>query len=222
MHLICTPYSYIHCFLYHTVADAWSRRSGKDTAERAERILNRMILNYQSTKNKSIRPDVISFTSVIKAYVDHPDGGNKALEMLDEMNKQVQQGNVKAQPDAKTIAIAMDACAKSGLIDDASRLLDNVKDGDKNRVMFNTLISACKLQGRGDRAEELLRKMIDLSNKGFKKCSPDATTYSLCVFAVSIFRIDSSGSSTLGTKKISQSQLSCSGVLQWMSQVSND
>jgi len=168
---------------YNLVADAWSRRSGKDTAECAERILNRMILNYQSTKNKSIRPDVISFTSVIKAFVDHPDGGNKALEMLNEMNKQVQQGNVKAQPDAKTIAIAMDACAKSGLIDDASRLLDDVKDGDKNRVMFNTLISACKLQGRGDRAEELLRKMIDLSNKGFKKCSPDATTYSLCVFA---------------------------------------
>ena len=72
-----------------------------------------MILNYQSTKNKSIRPDVISFTSVIKAYVDHPDGGNKGLEMLNEMNKQVQQGNVKAQPDAKTIAIAMEACAKS-------------------------------------------------------------------------------------------------------------
>ena len=178
------------CIIQYQVTDAWSRRSGKDTAERAERILNRMILNYQSTKNKSIRPDVISFTSVIKAYVDHPNGGSKALEMLDEMNKQVQEGNVRAQPDAKTIAIAMDACAKSGLLDDASRLLDDVKDGDKNRVMFNTLISACKLQGRGDKAEELLRKMIDLSNKGLKKCSPDATTYSLCVFAVSILCLE--------------------------------
>lgn len=138
---------------------------------------------YELTKIKSLRPDVISFTSVIKAYVGHPKGGQKALEMLKEMEQQCREGNVRAKADSKTIAIAIDACVKSGLIDDASRLLDEVEDQHKSAVMFNTLITAFK--GRGSEAEALLRKMTHLSNKGYRKCAPDSTTYALCISAVS-------------------------------------
>lgn len=169
----------LNCYL---VIDAWSRRSGEDTAERAERILDRMMDKYNQTKNKSLRPDVISFTSVIKAYVGRPDGGHKALEMLKEMEGQCREGNFQAKPDAKTMAISIDACVKSGLVDDASRLLEEVEDKYKSTVMFNTLISA--LKGRGSEAEALLRNMIQLSDNGFRKCSPDSTTYALCISAV--------------------------------------
>lgn len=173
-------------YAFTQVIDAWSRRTGEDNAERAQEILNRMIRNYQLTNNQSLRPDVISFSSAMKAWVGHRIGGRKALEMLEEMKKQCREGNTKATPDSMTIAIAIDACAKSGLLDDAAYLLDRVEDKKKTRVMFNTLLSAYKHQeDRGNEAEALLRKMIDLSNKGFNSCSPDATTYSLCISAVS-------------------------------------
>lgn len=167
--------------------DAWSRRSGSDTVERAESIIDRMMKNYELTNNESLRPDVISFTSVMKAYVSHPDGGHKALKLLNEMNMHVNAGNIKAKPDSKTIAIAMDACVKNGLLSDALRIMDDLDDKSKTRVMFNTLLSAYKFQGRGAEAEELLRKMIDLSKRGFRDCAPDSTTYALCIYAVSVF-----------------------------------
>jgi pentatricopeptide repeat protein len=144
-----------------------------------------MIENYRLTNNNSLRPDVISFTAVIKSYVGRPDGGRKALELLQEMEIEVRDGNVRAKPDAQAISIAMDACIKSGLLDDASRLLDDMDDSKKNRVMFNTLISAYKQEGNGDKAEAILRKMIDLSKAEYKNCSPDSTTYAMCIYAVS-------------------------------------
>jgi pentatricopeptide repeat protein len=167
------------------VIDAWSRRSGKDTAQRAEKVLDRMIQHYELTGNKLLRPDVISFTSVMKAYVGHPNGGKKVVKMLEEMNKQCKEGNLQAKADAKTISVAIDACVKSGLVEDASRLLNEVEDKYKNIVMVNTLLSAYK--GHGSQGEALLRKMIDLSNQGYSNCSPDSTTYALCISAVSIY-----------------------------------
>lgn len=170
---------------YAEVIDAWSRRSGNDTVKRAESIIDRMVKNYELTKNESLRPDVISFTSLMKAFVTHRDGGNKALKLLEEMNMHVKAGNIKAKPDSTTIAIAMDACVKNGLLNDASRIMNDVDDKSKTRVMFNTLLSTYKFQGRGAEAEEMLRNMIDLSERGFRMCAPDSTTYACCIYAVS-------------------------------------
>ncbi|KAL3798151.1 hypothetical protein HJC23_005712 [Cyclotella cryptica] len=165
------------------VIDAWSRRSGKDAAERAENTLHRMLRNYELTNNKSLRPDVISYTALMKSYVNRPNGGDKALELLREMDKQYRDGNTRAKADAQAISIAIDACVKSGLLDEALSLLDDVEDSKKNRVMFNTLISAYKLEGRGEKAEVLLRRMDNLSKAGYRSCSPDSTSYAMCIYA---------------------------------------
>lgn len=148
-----------------------------------------MIEKYRLTKNNSLRPDVISFTSTIKAWVGHIDGGSKALEILNEMYKQHENGNIRAIPDTKALSIAMDACVRSNLLEDASRILDSVDDKQKSRVMFNTLISAYKFSGQCEEAETLLRKMKILSNNGFSNCSPDSTTYAMCISAVSLLGI---------------------------------
>jgi len=169
---------------YNLVIDAWSRRQGNVTADRAKNILRRLESNYQLTNNSSLRPDVISYTGVMKAYVNHPDGGKKALEILDEMNDQYRDGNARARPDMKCISVAMDACAKSGLTSEAERLLNDIDDSKKNCLMFNTIISGYTSEGRGSEADAVLRRMISLSeNEGWERCSPDLISYTLCLRA---------------------------------------
>jgi len=176
---------------YNSVIDAWSRRTGTDTAERAEIILRRLVKNYQLTSNRFLMPDVITYTGVIKAYVNRPDGGKKALEILDEMNGQYKDGNNKARPDIQALAVAMDACAKSGLTSEADSILDGIDDSMKSEVLFNTIISGYKKEGRGNEAEFILRKMIRLEKDGYDRCRPDMITYAQVIEAVSIiFQVD--------------------------------
>jgi pentatricopeptide repeat protein len=172
------------------VIDAWSRRPGKDTAERAEQILRRLVNNYRVTNNRFLVPDVITYTGVMKAYVNRPDGGKKALEILEEMNDQYRDGNRRARPDIQALAVAMDACAKSGLTSEAERILDGIDDSKKSEVLFNTLISGYKREGRGHEAEALLRRMISLKESGWDRCSPDMITYALCIEAVSVLLLN--------------------------------
>ena len=167
------------------VIDAWSRRSGNDVAERAERVLRRLVNNYERTNNKFLRPDVISYSAAMKACVSHPNGGEKALKILEEMNNQYRDGNIKARPDTQALAVAIDACAKSGLTTEAERILNDVDDSKKHNVLFNTIMSGYKSEGRGKEAEAVLRRMIRLEDAGNNRCSPDMISYSLCIEAVS-------------------------------------
>ena len=171
--------------VYNLVIDAWSRRSGSDTAERAEQVLERLLNNYHQTKNRFLRPDVITYTNVMKAFVNHPNGGDKAIKILEDMNNQYRDGNIRAKPDIKALSVAMDACSKNGMTIEAERILNDVDDERKNNIMFNTIITGYKSEGLGDKAEALLRRMIRLENAGFRRCSPDRISYASCIEAVS-------------------------------------
>ncbi|KAL7454226.1 hypothetical protein ACHAWC_005850, partial [Mediolabrus comicus] len=168
--------------VYNQVIDAWSRRS---EPARAEQVLRRMKDNYLITNNEWLRPDVISYTGVMKAYVNNPMGGEKALELLDEMRNECANGNRRAKPDTKAFAVAMHACIKSGRSADAERIFSGIDDAEKTTVMFNTVLTGYKNEGRGDEAENLLRKMIALNEEGINNCFPNTLTYSLCIDALS-------------------------------------
>lgn len=121
----------------------------------------------------------------MKAYVNHPHGGDKALAVLKEMYDQYRSGNAKAKPDIRALAVAMDACAKSGLTSEAEKILSDVPDSQKSEVLFNTVISGYKSEGRGLEAEAVLRRMISLDKSGLHRCAPDIISFSLCIMAVS-------------------------------------
>lgn len=167
--------------VYNQVIDAWSRRS---SPTRAENVLRRMMNNYVITGNEHMRPDAISYTGVIKAYVNSPVGGEKALELLDEMKNEYMNGNRGAKPDAKAIGVAIDACIKSGLSIEAERIFSDVDNSEKSIVMFNTILTGYKNEGRCYEAEHMLRKMITLSDEGHANCSPNVLTYCLCIVAL--------------------------------------
>lgn len=177
--------------VYNQVIDAWSRRSSQNhevgtmAGNRAENVLRRMMDNSRNTGNEHMRPDVISYTGVIKAYIDSPVGGEKALELLDEMNNEYMNGNRGAKPDTKAKSVVIDACIKSGLSTEALQLFSGIDDSEKSIVMFNTILTAYKNEGRCYEAESILRNMIALSEEGHRHCSPNTLSYYLCIVALS-------------------------------------
>ena len=122
----------------------------------------------------------------MKAYVKQPDGGKKSLEILEEMNDQCRNGNIDAKPDSRAIAVAIDACTRSGLTLEAARLVNQIHDSGKTQIMFNTIMTGYKDEGRGHETEAVLRRMIELSDAGYTNCSPDFVSYGLCIDAVSV------------------------------------
>ena len=48
------------------------------------------------TNNNFLQPDVITFTAVMKAYVNKEYGGKKALSILEEMKRQLEYWKSKA------------------------------------------------------------------------------------------------------------------------------
>ncbi|KAL7498203.1 hypothetical protein ACHAWT_006156 [Skeletonema menzelii] len=185
------PNNRLSNIVYNQVIDAWSRRSlpkneaGTVAGTRAENVLLRMMDNFRITGNEQMRPDVISYTGVIKAYINSPIGGVKALELLDEMNDECMNGNRGAKPDNKAKSVVIDACIKSGLLTEAFRIFSGIDDSEKSIVMFNTILTGYKNEGRCHEAESVLRKMISLSDEGYPNCSPNTLSYYLCIFALS-------------------------------------
>ncbi|KAL7470325.1 hypothetical protein ACHAXS_010558 [Conticribra weissflogii] len=169
--------------VYNLVIDAWSRRIGPNSGVRANRVLRRMVENYNKTKNPSLRPDVISYTGVMKAYVNHPNGGEEALKILHEMKEQFNSGNANAKPDFKAYAVAIDACVRSGLLREAESLLDELDDSAKNQTVFNTVMNGYRMEGRGQEAESVLKRMIELEDRGYRRCSPNSVSFGVCMEA---------------------------------------
>lgn len=125
----------------------------------------------------------------MKAYVTHPDGGKEALQILDEMKEQFKNGNVNAKPDFKAYAVAIDACVRNGLSIEAERLLDELDDSAKNQTIFNTVMNGYRIEGRGQEAETVLKRMIELADSGYRRCSPNSVSFGVCMEAVRLFKI---------------------------------
>ncbi len=120
----------------------------------------------------------------MKAYVNHPNGGEEALKILHEMKEQFNSGNANAKPDFKAYAVAIDACVRSGLLREAESLLDELDDSAKNQTVFNTVMNGYRMEGRGQEAESVLKRMIELEDRGYRRCSPNSVSFGVCMEAV--------------------------------------
>jgi len=191
--------------LFGAVIDAWARANNEqESAEHAEGLLDeaeKLFLNSQSSNPKERLSNIV-YNQVIDAwsrrlsptraekvlrrmYESSPLGGEKALELLDEMNYEYMNGNRGAKPDTKAIAVVIDVCIKSGLSTEAERIFSGTDDSEKSTVLFNTILTGYKDEGRHLEAENLLRKMKTLSDEGYTQCSPNLLTYYLCIGALS-------------------------------------
>ena len=118
--------------VYSSVINCWSKSDRIEGPKRALDILTTMITKYDdfvssssteddegsnninnNINNNNVRPDTITFNSVMNAYAKRGDimGCNKVFDI---MKKEYRRGNINAKSDVRTCNILIDAWSKSG------------------------------------------------------------------------------------------------------------
>jgi len=175
----------------------------KERAIRAEDLLRQMENLYRENPegNKSVKPDVVSYSSVVSAYAKASMWGEegcalKALEILKMMEELYEGGEEGVKPNKRTYTAVINAFARTGQPENAEMILSNMKrryelSGDvslkPDTICFTSTIDAYAKKGgeeAAERAENLLHEMENLYNMGDKDVKPNTRTYSAVITAM--------------------------------------
>ncbi len=169
-----------------------------DSGDRSEALLNAMLKQYDATGDPDVRPDGITFNSVMHAIAnsDRADGPQRAMRLLERMKAM----GGRTKPDIISYNSVLNAFAKSGGTRSASRAeemlhkLENSYDESRKKTStswdvcpdlysYNIVISAWANCGNANRAVALLDRMAHRTKEGTANLSPDATTYNSVLHA---------------------------------------
>eukprot|EP00986_Skeletonema_menzelii_P020356 scaffold30947_cov148-Skeletonema_menzelii.AAC.1 len=186
---------------------AWARCTRKDSAKRAQALLDQMLHLYSSENNQDgkwdhIKPNKISYNSVITAWARSNERGSarQAEELLRNMydfynNESGLDPNCK--PDARSFNAVINAVARSRdkncadrakfLLDEMGRLYNEGNDDLlPDALTFGAIINAYANSleaGASDKAAQLLMHMESLYSMGFEQAKPTTFVYNACMNA---------------------------------------
>jgi hypothetical protein len=186
---------------------AWARCTRKDSAKRAQALLDQMLHLYSSQTNEDgkwdhVKPNKISYNSVITAWARSTERGSarKAEELLRGMYDFYNNESgldIECKPDARSFNAVINAVARSrdkNCADRAKFLLDEMgrlyNEGDSDllpdALTFGAIINAYANSleaGAGDKAAQLLMHMESLYQMGFENAKPTTFVYNACMNA---------------------------------------
>ncbi|CAB9528925.1 Pentatricopeptide repeat-containing protein [Seminavis robusta] len=180
---------------FNAVLNAWAQ---KGAAREAEAVMNKMTQCCRSGVYKQVQPNAFSFNCTIHAWAksNHPKSSERALELLQEMERQSSQepDSFSLRPTARTYTSVINALAKNGKAQMAEEMLLKMhRAADKgnsllmpNWLTYNAVIDAwarSKMDNSGAKAERLLACMYEFHREGFKDILPDVVTYNSVLFA---------------------------------------
>jgi hypothetical protein len=96
-----------HHLLQHCLS-CWVKSPWNGSTEKAEKILCEMQALY-ALVDKGVKPDVASYTTVIKADAHTGNVDQAEEELLGEMYNDYQQGNTDAKPNAWSFSVVFSA-----------------------------------------------------------------------------------------------------------------
>ena len=182
---------------YAAVIDAYANSGGgcsivkgsrnKDgNGENAERILMKMVSEYERGEDDHVVPNALAFTSAINAYANCGQAvqAEKLLRLMHELYLTGRKGEglESAKPNSYSFSAVINAYAKSnerGSAQKAQKVLDTMEDmGLANKVGYTSVIDAWSksgVRGADSRAEELLDRMIALYDKGDTSLKPNTS-----------------------------------------------
>lgn len=142
--------------------------------DRAQELYQR-ISSLHEEGYYAVRPDVVSFNSVLKAYQEDPEG---ALEFWEEECHRI-------QPNVRSYNTFLLALANAGLAGHADTLLRQMQENNSvvppDRITFNTVLLAhCVSDNElaAEKAQSLLAEMI-----GSEHVKPDAISFNTVIAA---------------------------------------
>lgn len=138
---------------FNTVINSWAKSRKPKSAVYAENLLIRMIKSYQSDPFSTVKPDVITFSSVLNALAKSKATGFKAEKCKSVLNSMIT------------------------LYED-----DGSSDTKPNVICYNTVLNACAFSARGgpDERRKALSVAVETFNelrRGQFGLSPDAVSY---------------------------------------------
>jgi pentatricopeptide repeat protein len=125
-------------------------------------ILNGMNYIYKKYNYESIRPDVITYNSIINTFVrtkgtNFNDGPLTIFKM--QINDYKEEHNIKSKPDIYTFSSMINACSKCNFRDSDN---DNDNDDDENDAAYARAAAAAAV------AAETAERYLDLANNWYE------------------------------------------------------
>lgn len=165
--------------------DAYARTS--TDAGKVEEIFRHMKRIAEENRLPSVMPDIISYTTLMRAWVKEakPGYAAKVEQLLDEIEANAQKG---MRPDIVTYGVVLNALSRCGDRDAGTRgeaILHRMrKQGvEPNRICYNSIMDTYATQGDTAKAKAVLDWMEREASSGNVAAKPSARDYSICVSA---------------------------------------
>ena len=175
---------------YNSVLDALAKARGKDSMDRAEALVRRMvylssgaeqvkdgvvkdgIVNGSSDDWADAAPDTITYNSLIESLDHTQEGLDRAIQILDMLEKEYSEyGNERLKPTIRTANQVINAYAKHSAVKSKKGYFENKEDREE-------------AWNNAEKARSLLEKMKKrYDDTGDKEVRPDAATVTTVIDA---------------------------------------
>lgn len=103
-----------------------------EAGKKSEELLKKMLQQYQDGTNNDVKPDDVTFNSVIHNVATSldVDSPQRALKILEQMEQHYEQGLIDVKPNIITYNSVLNSFAKSnrpGSAQQAEEILDNLE-----------------------------------------------------------------------------------------------
>ena len=166
-------------YLINCCITAWSRCRRRESAARAELLLERLI------NDRQLEPDSFSFAGAITAWSRSKEKGSaaRALQLLDRMEEMdLEPNNIVLS--SVIHALANTCSGEEVNAERAVRLLDRMDQPDS--VAFNSVLHALSKsgeEGSAEGAQALLERMERLCRRGNEQVCPTVESYTSVIMA---------------------------------------
>ena len=172
-------------------------RAGKP--EIAEEILDSMIEKSRTPGNEHVKPDNISFNTVLLAWskVRMPEGRIRAEKILHRMQEMADKGDIDVRPDRTSLTTVINSIVSSVKRNNmapfqAEQIIERMEKNEEpslrpDTVTYTSLIKCWLESGRqrsADRAEEIINTLHTRYNDGYGECKPDTLVYNVAMNAL--------------------------------------
>jgi len=142
---------------FSTCIDAYCRGTGTTNltiaAVKSEELLCQM--EQASPQNPSIRPDVVTYTSVLYSYAKAGEDVDRAMALINRMKEHAGEG-----PNTTFLNTLIHLFAKQGKKDHAESLLKSMKQNDlADKISYTSVIAAHANVGNATRAFALFQEL---------------------------------------------------------------
>lgn len=171
-------------YMFAAVMNAYIKSGHADTVGMVEKLLQRMKALYGTSRNDSLQPDVVCYTSLIIAYAHSKVAGSseKVVSILEEIEMLHESGQQHMIPNVRTYTAAVQAISTSrekniakkakAIIDRmAQRYNEGKLEEPPNIFTFNYMLNACANTSGADKEK---MEAFSIAIQIFKKVLHDS------------------------------------------------